>query len=58
MWDGKNCKKKAKLMGWDKDSLTEQQKKRKITTMMLIKRIFKAWNTQHSFLTAQCLAHS
>jgi len=39
-WDGeKNWKKKEKLMGWVKDSLTEQQRKRK-KTIILIKRIY------------------
>jgi len=40
-----NWKKKAKLLGWDEDSLTEQQRKRKITTIILIKRIYKARTT-------------
>jgi len=41
-WDGEeNQKKKAKLVGQDKKSLTEQQRKRKITTIMLIKRTSK-----------------
>jgi len=51
--DGKeNRKKKAKLAGWDKDSSTEQQSEKKITTIILIKRIYKGRNTQCSFLTA------
>ena len=36
-WDGEE--RNAKLMGWDKDSLTEQQREKKITTVILIKRI-------------------
>jgi len=40
LWDGKeNWKKKAKLVGWDKDSLTEHQRKRTITTIILTKGI-------------------
>jgi len=55
-WDGEeNGKKKAKLMGWDKDSLTEQQRQRKIITIILIKRIYKARDTWCNFLTAYCL---
>jgi len=34
-WDGEeNWKKKAKLMCWDKDSLTEQRRKKKITAII------------------------
>jgi len=40
---GENWKKEAKLMGWDKDSLTEPQRKRKIT--ILVKRTYKARDT-------------
>jgi len=41
-WGGEeNWKKAAKLMGWDKDSLTEQQMKRKITTIILVKEYTK-----------------
>jgi len=51
-WDGeKNWKKKAKLVGWDKGSLIEQQRKRKITAITLMKKIYKAGNTQCNFLT-------
>jgi len=40
-WDGeKNQKEKAKLVGWDKNSLTESQREKKTTTIMLIKRIY------------------
>jgi len=42
-WVGEeNPKKKAKLVGWDKDSLTQQQRKQTITTVVLIKIIHKA----------------
>jgi len=34
-------RKKAKLVGWDKESLTEQQTEKKITTIILIKRIYR-----------------
>jgi len=38
-WGGEeNQKEKANLVGWDKNSLTEQQRKRKITTKIQIKR--------------------
>jgi len=41
-WDGEeNKKEKAKLVGWDKNSLTEWQRKNKITTKILIKRIIE-----------------
>jgi len=33
-------KKEAKRMGWDKDGLTEQQRKRTETTIILIRRIY------------------
>jgi len=50
-WGGeKNRKKKTKPVGWYKDSLIEQQRKRK-TTVVLIKRIYKARGTQCSFVT-------
>jgi len=48
----------AKLVGWDKGSSTEQQRKRKITTIILMKGIYIDLDTQCSFLTAQCPAHS
>jgi len=38
---GDNWKKKTKLVGRDKDSLTEQQRKRTATTIILIRRIYK-----------------
>jgi len=47
--DVKNQKKKAELVGWDKDGLTEQQRKRKITTIILIKTIYKERDTQCNF---------
>jgi len=41
-WVGEeNGMKKAKLVGQDKDSLTEQQRKRTVTTIILIGRIHK-----------------
>ena len=41
-WDGKEKgKKKAKLVGRDKGSLTEQQMKQTVTTIILIRRIYK-----------------
>jgi len=52
-WDGEeNQKKKAKLVCWDKDNLTEQQRQRKITTIILLKRIHNVNDTQCNFLTA------
>lgn len=36
-------RKKAKFVGWDKDSLTEQQRKRKPPTIILIKEYTKMW---------------
>jgi len=39
LWDWEeNRKEKAKLVGWDKNTLTEQQMEKKITTRILIKR--------------------
>jgi len=35
-----NQKEKAKLIGWDKNSSTEWQREKKITTIILIKRIY------------------
>jgi len=32
-----NQKKKAKLVDWDKDSLTAQQRKRMVTTIILVR---------------------
>jgi len=46
-WDGEeNWKKKPKLLGWDEDSLTEQQREKKIT-IILIKRIYRAKFSLH-----------
>jgi len=45
-------------VGWDKDSLTKMQKKGKVIAIILIKRIYKARDTQCSFLTAKPPAHS
>jgi len=40
-WDGeKNQNEKAKLVGWDKNSLTEWRREKKITTVRVIKRIY------------------
>jgi len=33
--------KRQKVVGWDKDSLTEQQRDKKITAIILIKRIHR-----------------
>jgi len=59
-WGGEeNGKKKAKLVGWDKGSLTEQQRKRTVTTIILIRRIYKTNSGMHrASLTARCPALS
>jgi len=44
---------KTKLMGWDEDSLTEQQRKRKITTVILQKKIHRMLATRQSFLSTR-----
>jgi len=42
-WSGEeHWKKKAKLVVWNKDSLTEQQRQTTVTTIILIKKIYKA----------------
>jgi len=42
LWGGeKNWKKKAKLMGQDKDSLAEQQRENKITAINTDKKIMQ-----------------
>jgi len=42
-WCGEeNGKKKAKLMGWNKDNLIEQQRKQTVTTIIQIRRTDKA----------------
>jgi len=55
-WGGEDKgKKKAKLLGQDKDILTEQQMKRTVPTIILIIRIHKAKSTTHrATLTYQC----
>lgn len=41
-WDGEeNGKKEVKLVGWDNDSLIEEQRKRKIITIILVKEYTK-----------------
>jgi len=54
----RNGKKNAKLVDWDKDGLTEQQRKRTVT--ILIRSIYKKNREyrQQLSLTAQCSAHS
>jgi len=44
---GENGNKKAKLVVRDKGSLTEQQTKRTITTITLIRRIYKTNSIMH-----------
>jgi len=52
-WGGEeNEKKKAKLMGQEKGSLTEQQRKRTVTTIILIKRIYKT--REHTEQLSHC----
>ncbi|GAB0208620.1 hypothetical protein GRJ2_003327700 [Grus japonensis] len=47
LWDGdENWKTKINLVGWDKDSLLGQQRKREITTVL---RIYKTGDTQCNF---------
>jgi len=60
-WGGEENgkKKEKKLVGWDKGSLTEQQMKATVTTIILIRRIHKTKSKMHrATLTARCLAHS
>jgi len=40
-WGGES-EGKAKLVGWDKNSLTEWQREKKITTIILTKRIYSS----------------
>jgi len=55
-WGGDdNWKKKAKLLGRDRDSLTEQQTNRTVTTAILIRT--REYTEQLS-LTVQCPVHS
>jgi len=52
-------KKKAKLMGRDKGSLTEQQTKRRVTTIIPIRRIYKTKCEMHKVTrTTQCPTRS
>jgi len=56
-WGGE-WKKKTKLVGQDKDILTEQQIKRTVTTVILVRRIYKTNREMHrATLTARCPAH-
>jgi len=59
-WGGEeNGKKKAKLVGWVKDSLTEQQRKKTVTTAILIRRIYETNSEIHrATFTARCPACS
>jgi len=58
-WGGEeNRKKKVNLMDWDKDSLTEQQRKTTVTTIVVIKRVYKARNIQCNLLIARWPAQS
>jgi len=48
-WGGEeNGKKKAKLVGQDKGSLTEQQIKKTVTTTILVRRIHKTNSKMHT----------
>jgi len=50
-WDEQeNQKEKAKLVCWDKNSLTEQQREKKIT-MTLITRIYSSQCSHHAMLS-------
>jgi len=55
-WDGEeNGKKKAKLMGRDKGSLTEQHTKQTVTTTILIRKTYKTDSERHrATLSARC----
>jgi len=58
-WAGEgNGKEEAGLGGGDGDSSTEQQWEGAVTTVILIKGILKARNTQRCFLPARCPAPS
>jgi len=51
-WDGEeNQKEKAKCVGCDKNSLAEQQRKKKITTIILIKRTYNIQCSHHPMLS-------
>jgi len=58
-WGGEeNRKKKAKLIGRDKRSLTEQQTKQTVATTILIRKIYKTNSEMHrATLTAWCPVH-
>jgi len=50
-WGGEeNQKEKAKLVGCDENSLTKWQREKKITTVILIKRIYSMQCSHHSML--------
>jgi len=50
-WDGEeNQKEKAKLVGWDKNSLTEWQREKK-KTIILMKRIYRVQFSHHPMLS-------
>jgi len=52
-------RKRHKPMGWNKGSLTEQQRKQTVTTTIWIKRIHKTNSEMHrATLTAWCGACS
>jgi len=57
-WAGEeNGKEKAKLMGWDKDWLTEQQRKQTVvTTIMLIREFTKT--REYTVQSSHCLMPS
>jgi len=44
-------RKRQKLVGWDKNSLTEQQREKKITSRTLVKRIYRAQFSQSRMLS-------
>jgi len=47
-WDREeNQNEKAKVVGWDKNSLTHWQREMKITTIILIKRIYNMQCSHH-----------
>jgi len=51
-WEGEeNRKEKAKLVGWDKNSLTEWQREKKITTTIPIKIIHRGQFSHHLMLS-------
>jgi len=63
-WGGdENGKNKAKLVGQGKGSLTEQQMKRTVTTIILLRRIDKAnsrnaWSNSHCPMPHTLLSHN